>query len=225
MGGAPSAAAPRRGRPARQRLGRPIRRHPRQRRLPQAPGRGLDHARPRHRARVGRRARRMTETRDISLIVNGQPRRATVEHAHHAGRSPSRRVSIDGHSRRLRARRLRGLHRAGGWRGRPGLPPCWPSRHTALASRRSRAWRADPRHLNPLQAEFVRHHGAPVRLLHRRHPHVAHRRAPRQPRGPPRPRSATPWPDICAAAPATRAWSTPSCPWSDRAKNLSEKRS
>ena len=45
---------PRRGRPARQRLGRPVRRHPRQRRLPQAPGRGLDHARPRHRARVGR---------------------------------------------------------------------------------------------------------------------------------------------------------------------------
>ena len=62
----------------------------------------------------------MTQTRDISAIVNDQPRRATVEHARRAGRGSFAKSSIDGHSRRLRARRLRRLHRAGGWRGRPG---------------------------------------------------------------------------------------------------------
>ena len=100
----------------------------------------------------------MTETRDISVIVNGQPRRATVE---------VRTTLVD----LLReAFRLTGTH-VGCEHGVCGactvLVDGEAVRGCLLLAVQADGARVetveslapDPEHLNPLQAEFVRHHG------------------------------------------------------------------
>ena len=82
---------------------------------------------------------------DISLTVNGESRARNRRAAQDAGRFPARGSWAHRQPCRLRAWRVRGLHRARGRRCRARLPRCSPCNATAPASRRSRAFRIPAR--------------------------------------------------------------------------------
>ena len=143
----------------------------------------------------------------ITVTVNGQPPRARGRAAPAAQRLPPPGSRPHRHPRRLRARRVRRLHRP--LRRRAGAL----LHHVRRAGRRPRhPHRRGPRgrrgELNPLQAAFGSAHGAPVRLLHAGLPDDPDGVPARDTRRRPKPRSARRSPAISAAAPATSTSST-----------------
>ena len=136
--------------------------------------------------------------------AHGQRRRAPgARHAAPAPRRPaSRGLRPDRHPPRLRARRVRRLHRARGRRARPLLPPV-RGPGGRLPRGNGRGPRGIGRGAPPSAGGLPGAPRAPVRLLHSRHSDDAGRLPAASTRRPPSRTSARSCPGTSAAAPAT----------------------
>ena len=118
----------------------------------------------------------------MHMTVNGTPFAAIGRAAQDARRLPARGLPAHRHAPRLRARRVRCVHRAARRRRGARVPRCSRCRPTAPTSPRSRARRRPTASCHAVQRGVPRRPRPAVRVLHARVRRVDHRLPARPPR-------------------------------------------